>query len=633
MKISPSQGRLLYVSATAACALVSLALGWTAYASRFNGSFYDLYFRQRGPQAPSRDIVLIAIDDDTLARYGALPLNRSVLAEGIRVIEDSGPSLLAVDLLLADVSDPAADSKLRDAFAGAVPLVLSTAMEASPPGRWLHPLPGFVESAAAVAHVHADPDSDGVMRRVLLEKRVGRERYWALALECVRLWLGMSDDPITETEAALEIPRSADKGNFLRVPASRAGERALLINYAGGNDTFPQIGFESLLSRPELRPQLSGKVVLLGVTAQGTGDRLFTPFSAGVGMPGVEIHANLLHTLLTEQYLRPVGDLPASLAVFGIAAFTAWSLWRFHGLRLLGVLISFGAAVFLLPYRLFLAGSVWPAFSLLLPFGVTLAVCGAWQLFRARRQLDQSEAQRQRSQRQWQMAAHEIRTPLTAIQGSSELLLRYPLDDARREQMIRLISEESERLGKLVERFLSVERLSAGEMELRRAPLDLSSILVAAAERIGPAAERRGIHLVLHLLPEDSAAAAEMEGDAELLDFAVSNLVTNAVKYSPAGTTVTLSLERQDDQALVHVADQGPGMTAEESRRIFDRFYRTEAAETSANPGFGLGLAIAREIASHHGGELRVESKPGAGSRFTICLPLILVHERNRSAG
>ena len=609
----------MYVSAAAVCALVSLALGWTAYASRFNGSFYDLYFRQRGPRSPSNDAVLVVIDDETLARYGALPLDRSVLAEGIRVIEDSGPSLLAVDLLLSDVSGPDADGELRDAFAGPVPLILSTAMEASPPGRWLNPLPGFVENAAAVAHVHADPDSDGVMRRVLLEKRVGRERRWALGLECVRLWLGMADDPVTETDEALAIPRSVE--NFLIIPAPRAGERALLINYAGGNDTFPQIGFENLLRRPELRPQLSGKIVLIGVTAQGAGDRLFTPFSAGVGMPGVEIHANLLHTLLTEQYLRPAGDLPAALAIFGIAAFTAWGLWRFHGLRLVAVLIAFGAAVFLLPYRLFLAGSVWPSFSLLLPFGVTLAVCGTWQLFRARRQLDRSEAQRRRSQQQWQMAAHEIRTPLTAIQGSSELLLRYPLDDSRREQMIRLISEESERLGKLVERFLSVERLSAGEMELRRAPLDLPALLSAVAERIRPAAERRGVHLVLSLLPEDSAA--EMEGDAELLDFAVSNLVTNAVKYSPAGTSVTLSLERQDDQTLVHVADQGPGMTAEESRRIFDRFYRTEAAETSANPGFGLGLAIAREIASHHGGDLRVESKPGAGSRFTLALPAV----------
>ena len=111
MKIAPSQGRLLYVSAAAVCALVSLALGWTAYASRFNGSFYDLYFRQRGPQPPAEDVVLVVIDDETLAHYGALPLNRSVLAEGIRAIEESGPSLLAVDLLLADVADPAADSE------------------------------------------------------------------------------------------------------------------------------------------------------------------------------------------------------------------------------------------------------------------------------------------------------------------------------------------------------------------------------------------------------------------------------------------------------------------------------------------------------------------------------------------
>ena len=619
MKNASSRERLLYASAAAFCALVSLALAWTAYAGRFNGSFYDLYFRQRGPQPPREDVVLVIIDDETLARYGALPLDRAVLAEGIRAITEAGPSLLAVDLILSDFADASADRELQEALANPVPLVLSTAMEARPSGRWLHPLPGFAEGGAAVGHVHADPDSDGVTRRVLLEKRVGRERFWALALECVRLWLGTSDDPITETDHALEIPRSADPGNSMGVPASRAGERALLINYAGGNETFLRIGLESLLSRPETRPQLTGKIVLLGVTAQGAGDRLFTPFSAGIGMSGVEIHANLLHTLLTEQYLRPADDLAVALAVLSIAAFTAWGLSSFHGLRLAAVLIAFGAAVFLLPYRLFLAGQVWPAFSLLVPFGVTLVVCGAWQLFGARRQLDRSEAQRQRSQRQWQMAAHEIRAPLTAIQGSSELLLRYPLDEGKREQMIRLISEESERLGKLVERFLSVERLSAGEMELRRAPLDLASLLAASAERIRPAAERRGIRMVL----EDSLAGPEIEGDAELLDFAVSNLLTNAVKYSPAGTTVTLSLERNEDQALVHVADQGPGMTAKESRNIFERFYRTETAETSTHPGFGLGLAIAREIASHHGGELRVESKPGAGSRFTLALPAV----------
>jgi signal transduction histidine kinase len=194
--------------------------------------------------------------------------------------------------------------------------------------------------------------------------------------------------------------------------------------------------------------------------------------------------------------------------------------------------------------------------------------------------------------------------------------------------MIRLISEESGRLGKLVERFLSVERLSAGEMELRRAPLDLAGLLAATAERIRPAAERKGIRLI----HKGELSGAEIEGDPELLEFAISNLLTNAVKYSPAGTAVTLALERDGDQALLHVSDQGPGMTAEESRRIFDRFYRTEAAQVSEHPGFGLGLAIAREIASHHGGDLRVESTPGAGSRFTLALPLVVPATQPRQA-
>lgn len=617
MKIALSRERLLYASLAVLSALVSLALGWTAYADRFNGSFYDFYFRRRGPQSPLEHIVLVTIDDETLARYGALPLNRSVLAQGIRAIEEAGPRLLAVDLFLSEVSSPSSDSELQETFAGSVPVVLATALEANESGKWLDPLPNFAGRAAAIGHAHADPDSDGVSRRVLLEKRSGRERHWALALECVRVWLGAAHEPITETDDALEIPRSRDPGNVLRVLSSRATGRALLINYAGGNGTFPQIGLANLLGDPELRRQLAGKIVLLGVTAQGAGDHLFTPFSSGIGMPGVEIHANLLHTLLSGRRLRPAGNLEVVLVMLGIAGVTAWVLARFQGLRLVILLAGLGALVLVAPYWLFLGGQVWPAFSLLLPLGATTLLCGAYQLLLARRKFDESESRRRRSQRQFEMAAHEIRTPLTAIQGSSELLLRYPLDDTKREQMIRLISEESERLGKLVERFLNVERLSAGEMELRRAPLDLSTLLAATVERVRPAAERKGIRLVR----EDELTDAEIEADPELLEFAISNLVTNAVKYSPSGTSVTLALERDGDQVLLHVSDNGLGMTAEESRRIFDRFYRTDSAQASDAPGFGLGLAIAREIACHHGGDLRVESKPGAGSRFTLALP------------
>ncbi|MEE8176696.1 MAG: ATP-binding protein, partial [Acidobacteriota bacterium] len=441
---------------------------------------------------------------------------------------------------------------------------------------------------------------------------------------------------VTETDQALEVAvdgkalAQATEGNpaardfpqgVARVPVTRRGQRSLLINYVGGEGSFPQVSLASLLSEKEGAGQdrLRGQIVLLGVTAQATGDRLFTPFSAGLGMAGVEIHANILRTLLTENYLRPAGDFNVLLAVFGITLATAWVLARFQGLRLMGLLTGFGLMILLLPYRLFLAGQVWPAFSLLLPFGTTLLGCGAYQLFSARRKFTESEARRRRSQQQFEMATHEIRSPLTAIQGSSELLSRYPLDEAKRKQIVDLIYRESQRLGKLVERFLSVERLAAGEMELQRVAVNLVSVLEATVDRLRPLAERKQVQLIWE--EEDAVSEMVIEADPELLEFAVSNLLTNAVKYSPAGSSVRFSLERQTSRVAVHISDNGPGMTQEESSRVFGRFFRTEAAENSATSGFGLGLAIAREIARHHGGDLMLETKPGAGSRFSIFLP------------
>ena len=189
--------------------------------------------------------------------------------------------------------------------------------------------------------------------------------------------------------------------------------------------------------------------------------------------------------------------------------------------------------------------------------------------------------------------------------------------------MGQLLHEESQRLGRLVERFLSVERISAGEMELRREPVELTTLLSSLIDRLRPLADRKGVELV----EQDSSVPLEIAADPELLEFAVSNLVTNALKYSPSGTQVLVSWARDGQNAGIHIADSGPGMAPEESRRVFDRFYRTDSAEKSENPGFGLGLAIAREIALHHGGEIRVETRPGAGSRFTILLPLMMSAE------
>jgi signal transduction histidine kinase len=292
-------------------------------------------------------------------------------------------------------------------------------------------------------------------------------------------------------------------------------------------------------------------------------------------------------------------------------------LARSQGLAQWAGLISVAAAVLTLPYAAFLRGQVWPAFSLLLCFGVAVVAGEAYQLLVVRRRFLDSENKRRLARQQFEMATHEMRTPLASIQASSELLTRYTLEPSRREQMLKLLHDESQRLAKLVERFLSVERLSAGEMELRLAPVELSPLLDRIAARIGPLAARKGLEFRV----EAAVDAATVEGDAELLEFAVSNLLTNAVKYTPGGGSVRFAWQRRDAAVEIVVADNGPGIAQPDQKKLFDRFFRTAEAEQSTTPGFGLGLAIAREIISHHGGRIEVVSAPGEGTRFSIEIP------------
>ena len=212
-----------------------------------------------------------------------------------------------------------------------------------------------------------------------------------------------------------------------------------------------------------------------------------------------------------------------------------------------------------------------------------------------------------------------MHSPLTAIQGSSEVMSRYPLNEARRQQLTELIHRESRRLATLVERFLDVERLSAGEMELRRQSVPLRSLVERTMERVQPLAERKNIQV-------RAVTSGELEtvGDSELLEFALYNLLSNAIKYSPEGSAVEVTVRANADlgMAFLEVSDQGPGIAAADQARIFDRFYRSENAQHSGQPGLGLGLSIVKEIASHHGGTVLVESGPGRGSKFTLALPL-----------
>jgi PAS domain S-box-containing protein len=225
------------------------------------------------------------------------------------------------------------------------------------------------------------------------------------------------------------------------------------------------------------------------------------------------------------------------------------------------------------------------------------------------------------------LVSHEMRTPLAAIQGMSELLASYDMDPDRRREMNLAINDEVKRLTRMITEYLDIARLESGATILRRAPLRLEPLLARSVLLLEPIAAAKGIRVTRRFQPELPAVLA----DADLLSRAVENLLSNAIKYSPPETEVTVSLRETPAAVAIEVADQGCGIPDSDLGRIFDKFYRVARLEDAGAPGTGLGLALVREIAELHGGFVTVTSEADAGSTFTLHLPLSAKEARHGS--
>ena len=213
-------------------------------------------------------------------------------------------------------------------------------------------------------------------------------------------------------------------------------------------------------------------------------------------------------------------------------------------------------------------------------------------------------------------AAHELRTPLTALKGGIEVSLRSARSAEEYRQVLGGSLEEVERLIRLAEDLLLLSRSTAGP-ETPRRPVDLEPLLLDVLDVGVRLAHGTGVSVRLN-----DVTPATVKGDPAVLRRAVLNLVENALKYTPAGGKVELSLTSGEGHAAITVEDTGIGIAPPDQERIFEPFVRLDAARARETGGTGLGLAIARAIAVAHGGTLSVASQPDAGSRFTLRLPL-----------
>jgi signal transduction histidine kinase len=601
----------VYVSLLAGAFAVAVIGGY--FSLPFDHDAYDEMFRRYRPAPWRPESVLLVIDEATLdAINGGMAGIRAPLARGLRLVAAAGPKAVAVDVILANPTDPAVDRELAEALAACPNLVLSS--ELIPEHGWEDPLPQFRKAAAAVGHVHVWPDGDAVARKIPLIRRNagGTSRRWAISLEAFRL---SRHADIIETYGSDEL----DVGGT-RIPGSGAS-RVMNVRFPPPDRKLPKISLKDLLDNPGRARAFAGKVVFVGSTAQTEHDRLFTPYSEGIPTSGIEINADAFETMAQGLFITDVSEIRAVLfaALLVIATglvFRYLPAWAAYLASL--AIVAAGTTA---PYLAFTHGRVlsFATSASAAWFGAITAA--AYYHLVVRRSLRRSEAERTRYQQAMHFVTHEMRTPLSAIQGSSELISRFALTEEKRKQVALLINSESKRLARMVEIFLNVERLSAGQMELKHEAISVRELVEICVERTLPLAERKRIGITLEPIADD----LRLTGDRELMEYACYNLLTNAVKYSPQHTEVTVSVRldvsRGASWARIAVQDQGIGMDQKEVKQIFRKFYRTKKAEESGEAGTGIGLSIVQQIVEQHGGQIEVVSEPGRGSCFTLVLP------------
>jgi heavy metal sensor kinase len=215
-------------------------------------------------------------------------------------------------------------------------------------------------------------------------------------------------------------------------------------------------------------------------------------------------------------------------------------------------------------------------------------------------------------------ASHELRTPVSLMRANAEIMLRKPRSDVEYRESLSRILDESERASRLIEQLLLLARADSGSAVLEARRTDLNAAVQSACREANVLAEEKHLQFGW-LVPDDPL---KVWGDSTSLERLFMILLDNAVKYTASGGYVDVRLRSDDGFAVVDVRDTGAGIPADDIGRVFDRFYRADPARSRESGGTGLGLAIARWIVEAHGGQIRVESKLGAGSTFKIRIPL-----------
>jgi signal transduction histidine kinase/CheY-like chemotaxis protein len=604
-------------------ALVAALLGLLlvlATPGRVQRFWLDMQLRWAAPSTVGQGVMLIDLDEASLHRHdGRLPHAR--IGAVIDALRAAGARAVVLDLPLnaPQADDPELARTLGQTGApvvlalAAVPSVRMPAFQnPPPPDHWVWarlnlPAPSLAPSGAVwQLGVSSTPiDFDNRLRRWQLWHAAPEGRWPALplaVLQALNQPLRLAPD-----EQGRVTPLWMLERNALPTQSFRALDEAV----AAGQVTSP------------LLRAAQGQVVFMGSSAQ-LGDTVLTPFGP---RNNTDVLAQTYVALRDGQGLQAASStlqlgllglslLPALLALLGGRG-SPLSQLRLS-------LVAAGLVALLLAFapRLGLWLNPTPFFAVLF---TALLMHWVWHSRHVERQVLQQERERQlheaagRAQSAFLAnVSHELRTPLSALLGVSELMAQGSLDAGQRRHL-QLLGTAGRRLQSLVDELLDLNRLEAGRLELQSSPSHLPELLQQALESMQEAAKERGLRVALSLGPK---LPEWVLVDAPRLSQVLRILLANAVKFTPQGKVELEAKVLPDERLQLSVIDTGIGIASSQLERIFEPFVAARGAESERYGGTGLGLALSRRLVRLMGGDIEVQSLPGAGSRFSVALPL-----------
>ncbi|NDD90591.1 CHASE2 domain-containing protein, partial [bacterium] len=610
----------------------------TAVLSHFDfytieAALYDLRVRHGYEPKPSPEIVLVKIDDATLGAFQEIsPLSLRAHANFLESLESYEPKAVGY---LANLSRAAqlengaakinAANRIIDATgrlkARAVPVVVGTPFDVT--GEVVPPYP-LSTLPHGLALIHKDGNvfaGDKVTRRALTSLYDRPVFHLLLASEA-----GLVPSSFIP-RGSFEIPEIEASYFYFRYHSNPVTQK-----YKHGEaPSYTTVAFEDIVRKKIAPETLRGKILLVGTeTREDSTDYAFTPYSSDpFSTPKLAIHATILDSVLRNDGLHRFPQSVAWITTFTVSATVI--AWVLNSTPLVGVLasVSMVAILWLVSLLLFNGwnGShgFWletahPSLGILIsyylavPYRLIREYRKRWEYQRKNELLLQVEELKTNF---LSLVTHDLKTPVARIHGLAEvLMMKASMRLTERDQeTIRHIISSTDELNRFISSILELAKVESSTLMLRLESKDINQLIERCAETFKAPARAKGCKIELDLEP-----LFPIRIDPLLMQKVLHNLVDNAIKYSPTGSTIRLETRDLGEWIEIHVRDQGVGLSKTELEHVFTKFFRAKNDATARVGGSGLGLYLTKYFVEAHQGEVRVQSATGGGSTFTIRL-------------